>query len=89
MGAWRLRRLPRWLWLITAATATGAGYGWRGGYWGWRGGYGWGWWGLPAAGLFLATLPFYYSTYWWNGVPYYYANDNYTCVAAPRTAMSR
>jgi len=53
------------------------GYGWRGGYWGWRGGYGWGWWGLPAAGLFLATLPFYYSTYWWNGVPYYYADDNY------------
>ena len=54
------------------------GYGWRGGgYWGWRGGYGWGWWGVPAAGLFLATLPFYYSTYWWNGVPYYYADDNY------------
>ena len=53
------------------------GYGYRGGYWGWRGGYGWGWWGLPAAGLFLATLPFYYSTYWWNGVPYYYADDSY------------
>jgi hypothetical protein len=56
------------------------GYGWRGGYggyWGWRGGYGWGWWGWPAAGLFLATLPFYYNTYWWNGVPYYYADDNY------------
>ncbi len=52
-------------------------YGYRGGYWGWRGGYGWGWWGWPAAGLFLATLPFYYSTYWWNGVPYYYADDNY------------
>jgi hypothetical protein len=28
-------------------------------------------------GLFLATLPFYYSTWWWNGVPYYYAYDNY------------
>jgi hypothetical protein len=22
-------------------------------------------------------LPLYYSTYWWGGVPYYYANDNY------------
>ncbi|MGA8708995.1 MAG: hypothetical protein WB646_18640 [Steroidobacteraceae bacterium] len=51
------------------------GYGWRGGYYGGWGG--WGWWGLPAAGLFLATLPFYYSTYWWDGVPYYYADDNY------------
>jgi hypothetical protein len=28
-------------------------------------------------GLFLASLPFYYSTYWWNGVPYYYADSNY------------
>lgn len=53
------------------------GYGYRGGYWGWRGGYGWGWWGWPVGGLFLATLPFYYSTLWWNGVPYYYADDNY------------
>ncbi|HEV7986204.1 MAG TPA: hypothetical protein VGP20_08550 [Steroidobacteraceae bacterium] len=48
------------------------GYGWRGGYWG----GGWGWWGWPGA-LFLATLPFYYSTLWWDGVPYYYAYDNY------------
>jgi hypothetical protein len=23
-----------------------------------------------------ATLPFYCSTYWWNGVPYYYADDD-------------
>jgi hypothetical protein len=62
------------------------GYGgWHGGYGGWRGGYGWrgyggwygGWgWGL-GYGLFFATLPWYYSTYWWNGVPYYYANDTY------------
>ncbi|MGA2024024.1 MAG: hypothetical protein ABSH23_04610 [Steroidobacteraceae bacterium] len=57
----------------------GYGYGYRGG---WRGGYGyygpWGWggWGF-GYGLFLATLPFYYSTYWWNGVPYYYADSNY------------
>ena len=38
------------------------GYGWRGG-WGWGGGYGWGW-GWPGYGLFLSTLPFYYSTVW-------------------------
>jgi hypothetical protein len=53
------------------------GYGWRGGYGYWRGGYGYGWWGWPAYGLFLGTLPFYYSTVWWNGVPYYYADDAY------------
>jgi hypothetical protein len=61
----------------------GGGYGWRGGgyYGGWRGyggygGWGWGWGGL-GYGLFFASLPLYYSTYWWGGVPYYYANDNY------------
>jgi hypothetical protein len=53
--------------------------GFRGGF-GWRGGfYGWGW---PAYGLFLGTLPFYYSTLWWDGVPYYYA-DNYYYVWNP------
>jgi hypothetical protein len=59
------------------------GYGWHGywgGYgWGYRGyGWGccWGWgWGWPA--LYLATLPWYYSTYWWGGVPYYYADNAY------------
>jgi hypothetical protein len=50
------------------------GFGFRGGCC-FRGGFGW--WGWPGYGLFLATLPLYYSTYWWNGVPYYYANDNY------------
>jgi hypothetical protein len=45
---------------------------WRGG---WRGGYGgWGWLGY---GLLLSTLPYDYWTYWWDGVPYYYADDNY------------
>ena len=28
-------------------------------------------------GLYFATLPVYYSTYWWDGVPYYYADNNY------------
>jgi hypothetical protein len=57
-------------------------YGWRGyygGYYGWRGGWGccgWGWpwvglgWGIPA-------LPLGYATLWWDGVPYYYANNYY------------
>jgi hypothetical protein len=49
-----------------------SGYGYRGGY-----GYGgWGWGGL-GYGLFFAALPLYYSTLWWNGMPYYYADDNY------------
>jgi hypothetical protein len=56
------------------------GGGWRGGYrggYGWRGGYGgWGWGGL-GIGLYFATLPYYYSTFWDAGVPYYYADDNY------------
>jgi hypothetical protein len=51
--------------------------GYRGYYGGYRGwGYGGGWWGWPT-GLFLATLPLYYSTLYWNGVPYYYADNNY------------
>jgi hypothetical protein len=55
------------------------GYGWRGGF-GWRGGccfYGpWGWGGV-GLGLYFATLPLYYSTVWWGGVPYYYADNTY------------
>jgi hypothetical protein len=49
------------------------GYGWRGGYWG---PWGWGWGGV-GLGLYFATLPYYYSTYWWGGVPYYYADNTY------------
>ena len=61
----------------------GGGYRGRGGYSGdyrWRGGYGyyggWGWDGL-GYDLSLGALPLYYSTLWWNDVPYYYANANY------------
>jgi hypothetical protein len=51
----------------------GGGYGWRGGY----GGGGGGGAGL-GLGLFYATLPFYYTTIVGiDGVPYYYADDNY------------
>jgi len=66
----------------------GGGYhgGYRGGYYGWRGGYyggwgccGWGWgWGYPLAlGLYVATLPYYYTTVWYGGIPYYYADNTY------------
>ncbi len=53
------------------------GGGYRGGY-GWHGGYygGWGWGGL-GLGLYFASLPLYYSTLWWDGIPYYYADHVY------------
>jgi hypothetical protein len=40
---------------------------WHGGFYGPRFGYGW----------FLPVLPAFYATYWWGGIPYYYANDAY------------
>lgn len=58
----------------------GYGGGWHGGYWG--GGYwGGGFWPRAYYGLgfswFLPVLPLAYATYWWDGNPYYYANDVY------------
>lgn len=54
------------------------GYGYRGYGWGWRPGWGWWWWGWGVPlGAYLAVLPWYYSTVWWDGVPYYYANGDY------------
>lgn len=52
--------------------------GWHGYGWGWRPGWGWWWggWGIPL-GAYLSVLPWYYSTIWWDGVPYYYANSDY------------
>jgi hypothetical protein len=53
------------------------GYG-RGGYG--RGGYGWGGYGGAGwlgYGLLFGALPLAYATYYWDGVPYYYADDNY------------
>jgi hypothetical protein len=48
---------------------------WRGGYW--RGGF----WPRAYYGVgfswFLPVLPLAYATYWWGGIPYYYANDVY------------
>ena len=54
--------------------------GWRGG--GWYGGY-WrgGFWPRCYYGAgfdwFLPILPLAYATYWYGGIPYYYANDVY------------
>jgi hypothetical protein len=31
----------------------------------------------PPFGVFVPVLPPFYSTIWWSGVPYYYANDTY------------
>jgi hypothetical protein len=59
----------------------GGGHRGRGGFGGRGFGYGgfgfYDGFGLFGYGLFFDTLPLYYSTYWWGGVPYYYANDNY------------
>jgi hypothetical protein len=48
----------------------GGGY-WGGGYWprAYYGGYGFAW--------FLPILPIAYATYWYAGIPYYYANNVY------------
>jgi hypothetical protein len=55
---------------------VGHGYG-RFGYGGY-GGFGYyGGFGLLGYGLFFDALPLYYSTLWWGGNPYYYANDNF------------
>ena len=43
---------------------------------GW-GGYGWGFGAGLGLGLYFSSLPFYYSTYWWGGIPYYYADDTF------------
>jgi hypothetical protein len=69
------------------AYGGGSGHGGRGGYGGHGGhgyaryGYGgfgyYGGFGVLGYGLFFDALPLYYSTLWWGGSPYYYANDNY------------
>jgi len=56
--------------------SDGGRYWFHGGHWyHWRGGA-WVVWGAPV-GLFLPVLPLYFTTVWWNGLPYYYANDTY------------
>lgn len=54
----------------------GARYWRHGGNW-WRwDGRRWIVWGAPF-GLFVPYLPWWYTMVWWDGVPYYYANDTY------------
>jgi hypothetical protein len=54
------------------------GYGGRGGYGGWGHGYYGGFYGARFGfGWFLPVLPAFYATYWFGGIPYYYANDAY------------
>ena len=54
----------------------GGRYWYHGGNWYRWGGGGWAVWGAPL-GLFVPWLPPYFTTVWWYGVPYYYANDTY------------
>jgi hypothetical protein len=37
----------------------------------------------PPFGVFVPILPPYYTTLWWGGVPYYYANDTYYVYSGP------
>jgi hypothetical protein len=57
----------------------GGGYGgfrgYRGGFRGY--GYGFGFGVGLGVGLYFSALPLYYSTYWWGGIPYYYADDTF------------
>jgi len=48
------------------------GYGYHRGYGRWHGG-----WGGVGLGWYLPVLPLGYSTLWWGGLPYYYADDSY------------
>jgi hypothetical protein len=73
----------------TGGFRGGAIGGFRGGAGGFRGGpfhggfYGRGfrgwWWGPEWFGLdlYLASLPWYYEEYWWDGIPYYYVSGDY------------
>jgi len=54
----------------------GGRYWYHGGDWYRRQGGAWVVWTAPY-GVFVPWLPPYYTTVWWNGIPYYYANDTY------------
>ncbi|HTY93255.1 MAG TPA: DUF6515 family protein [Steroidobacteraceae bacterium] len=54
----------------------GGRYRYHGGNWYRWGGRGWVVWAAPF-GLFVPFLPPFYTTVWWGGIPYYYANDTY------------
>lgn len=54
----------------------GSHYWYHGGHWYRRGGAGWVV-VAPPFGLFVPFLPPFYTTVWFGGIPYYYANDTY------------
>jgi len=58
-------------------------YWYHGGHWYGRGGPGWVVGGAPF-GAFVAVLPPFYTTVWFGGAPYYYANDTYYSWSADR-----
>ena len=61
----------------------GRRYSYYHGTWYRRDGSAWIVWGAPI-GVFVSVLPPFYTTIWWRGVPYYYANDTYYLWDAPR-----
>ncbi|MEI6459760.1 MAG: DUF6515 family protein [Pseudomonadota bacterium] len=63
----------------------GGRYWYQGGNW--YGPRGMGWMVIaPPFGAFVPMLPGYYSTYWFGGAPYYYANDVYYLWRSERNA---
>lgn len=54
----------------------------RGDWYRWRDGS-WVVWGAPV-GVFVPWLPPHFTTIWWYGIPYYYANDTYYIWDADR-----
>jgi len=54
------------------ASPTGTRGAYHGGDGGWRSN----WHGI-GLGVYVPFLPWYYETFWWNGVPYFYADDAY------------
>lgn len=74
--------------LLFGLACTTADAAWHHGGGGWHGGPGY--WGGPAfyprasIGLYVPVLPPFYSTWWYGGVPYYYADGSYYLWDAPR-----
>jgi hypothetical protein len=40
----------------------------------------------PPIGVYVPWLPGFYSTFWWGGMPYFWANDAYYAWREPRHA---
>lgn len=72
---YRVGRLPPGAWPELRAR-DGGRYWYFGGNWYRRQGGAWVVWTAPI-GVYVPLLPPYFTTVWWYGVPYYYANDTY------------